>query len=82
MYRSEGVPDMVLLDNMSPVMVGECVRAIRCVAGPSILVEASGGVTPKNLASYLGAGVDVASMSFLTLDARPLDIAMKIVGYK
>ena len=82
MYRSEGVPDMVLLDNMSPAMVGKCVGAIRCVAGPGILVEASGGVTPENLASYLGSGVDVASMSFLTLDARPLDIAMKIVGYK
>jgi nicotinate-nucleotide pyrophosphorylase (carboxylating) len=82
MYRSERVPDMVLLDNMSPAMVAKCVEAIRCVAGPGVLVEASGGVTPENLASYLGSGVDVASMSFLTLDARPLDIAMKIVGYK
>ncbi len=82
MFRVDGVPDMVLLDNMEPDMVEACVQAIRKVAGQNLLIEASGGITPDNLQLYLDAGVDVASMSFLTLDARPLDIGMKIVGYK
>jgi len=82
MHREEGAPDMILLDNMSPKKAEKCVRAIREVAGSSILVEASGGITRKNLDLYLDAGVDVASMSFLTLGARPLDIGLKIVGYK
>jgi nicotinate-nucleotide pyrophosphorylase (carboxylating) len=82
MCREEGVPDMILLDNMSPERVEECVKAIREVAGSSILIEASGGINPENLGRYLDAGVDVASMSFLTLSARPLDIGLKIVGYK
>ena len=82
MHREEGVPDMILLDNMDPEKVRECVKAIREVAGPSVLIEASGGITPENLEQYIDTGVDVASMSFLTLSARPLDIAMKIVGYK
>lgn len=81
-YREEGVPDMILLDNMSPEKVRKCVKAIREVAGSSILIEASGGIRPENLGLYLDGGVDVASMSFLTLDARPLDIGLKIVGYK
>jgi nicotinate-nucleotide pyrophosphorylase (carboxylating) len=81
-YQEEGVPDMILLDNMSPEEVGKCVKAIREVAGSGVLIEASGGIRPENLGLYLDAGVDVASMSFLTLDARPLDIGLKIVGYK
>ncbi|MCJ7761052.1 carboxylating nicotinate-nucleotide diphosphorylase [Candidatus Bathyarchaeota archaeon] len=81
-FKAEKVPDMVLLDNMKPNMVRKCVKAIHRVAGPSLLIEASGGITPSNLELYLDTGVDVASMSFLTLDARPLDIGMKIVGYK
>ena len=81
-YREEGVPDMILLDNMSTEKVKRCVEAIREVAGSGVLIEASGGIRPENLDLYLDAGVDVASMSFLTLNARPLDIALKIVGYK
>jgi nicotinate-nucleotide pyrophosphorylase (carboxylating) len=81
-HRKEGVPDMILLDNMSPDNVRKCVKTIREVAGSSLLIEASGGITSENLGLYVDAGVDVTSMSFLTLNARPLDIGMKIVGYK
>ena len=82
MHQKEGVPDMILLDNMNPEKVRRCVVAIHEVTGSGVLIEASGGITPENLESYLETGVDVASMSFLTLGARPLDIGMKIVGYK
>jgi nicotinate-nucleotide pyrophosphorylase (carboxylating) len=81
-FRDSGVPDIILLDNMSPSEVKQCVKAIREVAGHDILIEASGGVTEANLESYVEAGVDVASMSSLTLNSRPLDISLKIVGYK
>jgi len=82
MFLVEKVPDMVLLDNMEPNIVRKCVQAIRKVAGPKLLIDSSGGITSDNLKLYLDTGVDVASMSFLTLGARPLDIGMKIVGYK
>ncbi len=82
MHQKEGVPDMILLDNMIPDKVGKCVKAIRKVSESNLLIEASGGITSENLGLYIDAGVDVASMSFLTLNARPLDIGMKIVGYK
>lgn len=80
--REEGVPDMILLDNMEPHEVVRCVKAIRREAGREVLVEASGGITAKNIDAYMKAGVDVVSMSELTLSARPLDISMKIIGYK
>ncbi|MFH0897904.1 MAG: carboxylating nicotinate-nucleotide diphosphorylase, partial [Candidatus Bathyarchaeota archaeon] len=81
-YRSERVPDMILLDNMKPEDVAVCVKAIRRAAGREILIESSGGVTPKNICDYIKTGVDIVSTSKLTLSAEPLDINMKIVGYK
>jgi nicotinate-nucleotide pyrophosphorylase (carboxylating) len=81
-YENQGVPDMILLDNMQPESVSECVEAIRTEAGRDVLIEASGGVTAENIDAYIQAGVDVVSMSQLTLAAKPLDISMAIVGYK
>jgi nicotinate-nucleotide pyrophosphorylase (carboxylating) len=80
--REEKVPDMILLDNMKPRDVIRCVEAIKKEAGGDILIEASGGITSKNISAYLEAGVDVVSMSALTLSAKPLDMNLKIVGYK
>lgn len=81
-HRKEGVPDMILLDNVEPEDVARCVEAIRREAGRETLIEASGGITAKNIGAYIEAGVDVVSTSKITLSAKPLDMSMKIVGYK
>ncbi|UCH37735.1 MAG: carboxylating nicotinate-nucleotide diphosphorylase [Candidatus Bathyarchaeota archaeon] len=81
-YRAEGVPDMILLDNMQPDTVTKCVTALRAETNNDILLEASGGITPENIHAYIEAGVDVVSTSKITFAAKPLDIAMKILGYK
>lgn len=81
-HRDEGVPDMILLDNMDTLNVARCVKAIRKEAAKGILIESSGGITSKNIGAYIEAGVDMISSSQITLSAKPLDISMKIVGYK
>lgn len=81
-HRTHRVPDMILLDNMRIADVARCVQGIRREAGPRVLIEASGGITPETVAAYLDAGCDVVSMSQLTFDASPLDISMKLVKYK
>jgi nicotinate-nucleotide pyrophosphorylase (carboxylating) len=81
-HRARGVPDMILLDNLRVADVAQCVQSIRHEAGPGILIEASGGISPETAGAYLDAGCDVVSMSQLTFDAPPLDISMKIVKYK
>lgn len=81
-HEKEGVPDMILLDNMRPHDVTQCVEAIRREAGSDVLIEASGGITTENIDAYIRAGVDVVSTSQITLAAKPLDISMAIVGYK
>ena len=66
--------DMVLLDNMSPNQVAECVADVadRC------LVEVSGGVTLDNIAAYAAAGADLISVGAITHSASVLDIALDI----
>ncbi len=81
-HKEENVPDMILLDNMKPRDVARCVKAIRKEAGRGLLIESSGGVTAEKIEAYINAGVDIVSTSRLTLHAQPLDISMKIVGYK
>jgi nicotinate-nucleotide pyrophosphorylase (carboxylating) len=81
-YREEGVPDMILLDNMEAQDVELCVKEIRRETGSGVLIESSGGVTAKNIDAYLKAGVDLISTSKITLSANPLDMSMKIQGYK
>jgi len=81
-YKEEQVPDMILLDNMKPQDVEKCVEAIRNEADMEILIEASGGITAKNIAAYINTGVDMVSTSKIIIAAKPIDISMKIIGYK
>ncbi|MFB6121222.1 MAG: carboxylating nicotinate-nucleotide diphosphorylase [Halobacteriaceae archaeon] len=65
--------DVLLLDNMAPAETGDCVAAL---AEFGVTVEASGGITPENVADYADAGVDVVSMGSLTHSSDWLDVSM------
>jgi nicotinate-nucleotide pyrophosphorylase (carboxylating) len=69
--------DAVLLDNMTPAEVRECVALVadqrhRC------LVEVSGGITLENVHDYAAAGADCISSGSLTASAPNLDIGLDI----
>jgi nicotinate-nucleotide pyrophosphorylase (carboxylating) len=66
--------DAVLLDNMTPAQLAEAVR----VANGRVLTEASGGVTPENVAEIARSGVDVISAGWLTHSAPALDFSLEI----
>lgn len=66
--------DAVLLDNMTPGQVAECVAA---VAGRAV-VEASGGVTLDTVAAYAATGVDVVSVGAITSSAPSLDLGLDL----
>jgi nicotinate-nucleotide pyrophosphorylase (carboxylating) len=68
-------PDMILLDNMQPEMMRECVRR-RDAARSKALLEASGGVTLATLRTIAETGVDRVSVGALTHSAVALDIAL------
>ncbi len=52
----------ILVDNQRPERVAEWVRR----AGPTVAIEASGGVTPESAAAYARAGAKFISIGALT----------------
>lgn len=69
--------DALLLDNMSPEQVRECVGVVAgSVSRP--LVEASGGITLDSIAAYSATGVDCISVGGLTNSSPVLDIGLDI----
>jgi nicotinate-nucleotide pyrophosphorylase (carboxylating) len=66
----EAGADIVLLDNMTPEEVSECVGLAR----GRVLLEVSGGVGLGNLRAYAETGVDRISVGALTHSASAVDI--------
>jgi len=69
--------DALLLDNMTPEQIADCVAvASQSVRRP--LLEASGGITLETVAAYSAAGVDCISIGGLTNSAAVIDIGLDI----
>ncbi|MGI8775071.1 MAG: carboxylating nicotinate-nucleotide diphosphorylase [Actinomycetota bacterium] len=64
----------LLLDNMSPELVAQTVRAVQGRAE----LEASGGITLENVRRYAEAGVDLISVGALTHSAPAADLALEV----
>ena len=62
--------DALLLDNMTPAEVRECVRR----AAGRVPLEASGGISAANIRAYAETGVDAVSVGALTHSAPAADI--------
>ena len=77
--------DIILFDNMVPSKVNEAVEMVKefgnsrmAGTGRTILTEASGNITVKNVEEYAKAGVDRISVGMITHSARALDISFDI----
>lgn len=64
--------DVVLLDNMTPAQLRECVK----MAKGRALTEASGGITLQTVRAVAESGVDWISIGALTHSAPVLDLAL------
>jgi nicotinate-nucleotide pyrophosphorylase (carboxylating) len=72
-----GNPDIIMLDNMSPVEVREAVEVVRKFGG-IVQVEVSGGVTLENVEEFAATGADIISVGALTHSVRSLDFSMEL----
>ena len=71
--------DVIMLDNMSPKKVNECLQLLS-TAGlrDRLLIEASGGITKENVREYAATGVDIVSIGRLTYAARSLGFSLHV----
>lgn len=70
--------DGLLLDNMSPDYLTECVMFARDIR-KDIFLEASGGITLENLSGYVPTGIDAVSVGALTHSVKSSDISLKFI---
>jgi nicotinate-nucleotide pyrophosphorylase (carboxylating) len=66
-------PEWILLDNMSPDQMRECVA----LSGELIRLEASGGITLETILEVAETGVDAISVGALTHSATWADLALE-----
>ena len=72
--------DGFLLDNMNPQTIKESVCLIRASEnGNDIFIEASGGITLKNIHPFLETGIDAISIGALTHQAVSKDICLNFI---
>lgn len=75
----EGGAEAVLLDNMTPEQVRECVERVKRETR-WIPTEASGGIVLENIRAFAETGVDFISVGALTHSAKAADISMTITA--
>ena len=68
--------DRLLLDNMTPAQLADCVAAV----GDQADLEASGGITLDSVRSIAESGVDFISVGALTHSAPNLDVSLDLRG--
>ena len=68
-------PDWVLLDNMSPELMTECVS----LASGKVKFEASGGITLDSVEAVARSGIDAVSLGCLTHSAPSIDLSLELV---
>jgi nicotinate-nucleotide pyrophosphorylase (carboxylating) len=72
-------PCLLMLDNMTPAQTNAVLdRLRRRNLWDDVLIEASGGISERNMLAYAAAGVDAISIGALTHSVRVLDLAQKI----
>ena len=74
-------PDFVLLDNVTPREVKEAVQFVKkSKLKPKPLLEASGGITLKNVRDFAATGVDRISSGALTHTHQSINFSMELVS--
>jgi len=82
----KAAPDIIMLDNMRLSQMKKAVRimrASRSIQGPrrlgQPLLEASGGITLKNVKQIASAGIDIISVGGLTHSIDSIDLSLEIL---
>ncbi len=77
---NSSVPSLIMLDNMTPAQINKTIKELKKnKLYDYALLEASGGINPKNIKKYARTKVDVISMGYLTHSAHALDIKQYIL---
>ncbi|MFA6427071.1 MAG: carboxylating nicotinate-nucleotide diphosphorylase [Candidatus Magasanikbacteria bacterium] len=72
-------PSALMFDNFQPKDIKNILQKYKKNITNTIIFEASGGITEKNIVEYAKTGVDVISLGSLTHSTKALDISLDIL---
>lgn len=79
--KTGAFPCILLLDNMKPKEIKKTIASLKKKGlYDYVLLEASGGITRKNIKRYVCTGVDAISIGAITHSVKALDMNQKIIG--
>jgi nicotinate-nucleotide pyrophosphorylase (carboxylating) len=71
--------DVIMLDNFSPEQVEKAVALLKeKKLRNRVLLEASGGITEKNILEFGSKGIDIISLGMITASVNALDMSLEI----
>lgn len=69
----------IMLDNFGPARIRSAVSTLaKLNLRDRVRIEASGGITRRNVAAYASSGADMISSGFITSSARGIDLSMEV----
>ena len=70
---------IIMLDNFSPSQIISTIKVFKNKKlRKNILLEASGGITSKNISRYGKTGVDIISIGSITNSVKGIDVSLEI----
>jgi nicotinate-nucleotide pyrophosphorylase (carboxylating) len=80
---AEAKADIIMLDNFTPSQISKTLKILKNRKLRSrVMIEASGGISEKNVLEFAATGVDIISLGELTQGAKPLDICLEVIKVK
>ena len=70
---------IIMLDNFTPNRIKKTIELLKAKGlREHIMLEASGGITEKNIDEYIKTGVDIISIGALTSSVKGIDMSLEI----
>jgi len=70
---------IIMLDNFSPTQIKKTIQALKIKnLRTKVKLEASGGITAKNISRYAKTGVDIISVGGITNSVKGIDMSLEI----
>jgi len=70
---------IIMLDNFTPNQIKRAIQALKDQKlRDKVMIEASGGITAKNISRYAGTGVDIISVGSITNSVKGIDMSLEI----
>ncbi len=70
---------IIMLDNFTPGQIAEAIQALKDNRlRKTVQLEASGGITSKNIAKYAKTGVDIISVGSITNSVKGIDFSLEV----